>query len=93
MANSTVPDDFESIKARLEEIANAVGDDSISLDDALDLYEEAVSLGMRVSDTIEDNIYVDDRALDALDENTASASEVADAGADLHDEGASGSSD
>lgn len=93
MANSTVPDDFESIKARLEEIANAVGDDSISLDDALDLYEEAVSLGMRVSDTIEDNIYVDDRAIDALDENTASVGETADAGADPHDEGANGSSD
>ena len=56
-------DSFESLKKRLEEIAEAVGDESMALDDALDLYEEAVELGMRVSDVLEDDIEVDEAAL------------------------------
>ena len=48
---------------RLEEIVEAVSDESIPLDDALDLYEEAVELGMRVSDVLEDDIEVDEAAL------------------------------
>ena len=63
MANNDHLQDFEAIKMRLEEIVEAVSDESIPLDDALDLYEEAVELGMRVSDVLEDDIEVDEAAL------------------------------
>ena len=63
MANNDHLQDFEAIKTRLEEILEAVSDESIPLDDALDLYEEAVELGMRVSDVLEDGIEVDEAAL------------------------------
>lgn len=63
MANNDHLQDFEAIKTRLEEIVEAVSDESIPLDDALDLYEEAVELGMRVSDVLEDGIEVDEAAL------------------------------
>ena len=59
MNNEASPSDFESAKVRLEEIADAVGDESLSLDDALDLFEEAVSLGLRVSDYVEEGIVVE----------------------------------
>ena len=49
---------FESVHARLQEIVEAVSDDSLPLDDALDLYEEAVALGLRVSDLLEEGITV-----------------------------------
>ena len=62
MANDHLQD-FEAIKMRLEEIVEAVSDESIPLDDALDLYVEAVELGMRVSDVLEDDIEVDEAAL------------------------------
>lgn len=54
------PHDFEAVKSRLEEIADAVGDESLPLDEALDLFEEAVSLGLKVSDYVEEGIIVDD---------------------------------
>lgn len=47
---------FESVKQRLDEIVDAVGDETISLDDALDLYEEAVKLGMQASTLLEEGI-------------------------------------
>ncbi|MEY8562389.1 exodeoxyribonuclease VII small subunit [Eggerthellaceae bacterium 3-80] len=55
MANETY-DNFESLKARLDEIMEAVADSELSLDDALTLYEEAVSLGLRATDLLEENI-------------------------------------
>ena len=63
MASSDHLQDFAAIKARLDEIVEAVGDDSLPLDDALDLYEEAVELGMRVSDVLEDGIEIDENEL------------------------------
>ena len=45
---------FDDIKSRLDEIVEAVNADDISLDEALDLYEEAVNLGMRASELIEE---------------------------------------
>lgn len=51
--------DFEAVKARLEEIANAVGDENMPLDEALDLFEEAVSLGLKVGDLVEEGISVE----------------------------------
>lgn len=56
MANSSEYDSFEAVKGRLDEIVDAVGDDNLPLDDALALYEEAVSLGLRASDLLEENI-------------------------------------
>lgn len=47
---------FEEVKARLDEIVDAVSDDGLPLDDALALYEEAVGLGLRASDLLEENI-------------------------------------
>lgn len=54
------PQDMASVKARLDEIVEAVGDESISLDDALQYYEEAVKLGMRASELMEAQLVGDD---------------------------------
>ena len=51
--NKVTSQDFGAIKARLEEISQIVANDDIPLDEALDLYEEAVALGMQVSDLLE----------------------------------------
>lgn len=45
--------EFAALRARLEEIAAAVSADDISLDDALDLYEEAAKLGAQATDALE----------------------------------------
>lgn len=47
---------FESVKGRLAEIVDAVSDDNLPLDQALSLYEEAVGLGLRASDLLEEGI-------------------------------------
>ena len=53
---------FEAVKTRLDEIVEAVGDENLPLDDALDLYEEAVALGMRASDLLEVGINLEEDA-------------------------------
>lgn len=65
MTNDAQLNDFEAVKKRLEEIADAVDDESLPLDDALDLFEEAVSLGLKVSDYIEEGIVVEDGSVQA----------------------------
>ena len=52
--------DFASVKTRLAEIADAVDDEALSLDDALDLYEEAVALGLKASDLLETGVVIPD---------------------------------
>ena len=47
---------FEDVKERLDQIVDAVSDDDLALDDALALYEEAVSLGLRASELLEADI-------------------------------------
>ena len=47
---------FESVKGRLTEIVDAVSNDDLPLDQALSLYEEAVGLGLRASDLLEQGI-------------------------------------
>lgn len=47
---------FSEVNDRLKEIADAVADEQMPLDDALDLFEEAVGLGMRASSLLEDNL-------------------------------------
>ena len=65
--------DFESVKVRLAEIAEEVDDETISLDAALDLYEEAVSLGLKASDLLETGIAVPEES--ASEAEPASRSE------------------
>lgn len=64
---------FETVKMRLDEIVDAVNADGISLDDALDLYEEAVKLGMKASTMLEEGISEQD--VDATNE-TDEAGEI-----------------
>ena len=64
MPASDVLDNFEAIKNRLDEILELVGNDDLPLDDALVLYEEAIALGMRVSDAIEEGIVIDEQMLE-----------------------------
>lgn len=56
MAQDEVKGDFASIKGRLDEIVEAVNDDSISLDAALDLYEEAIALGTKATSLLEEGV-------------------------------------
>ena len=58
--NGQQPSEFEVVKARLEEIAQTVDDENLSLDEALDLYEEAVKLGLQASDLLAAGIVVED---------------------------------
>jgi len=62
MSNDQQPLDFKSVKSRIAEIAEEVDDDSLSLDAALDLYEEAVALGLKASDLLEVGITPEDEA-------------------------------
>lgn len=50
------PQTVEALKVRLDEIVEQVNDDALPLDQALDLYEEAVSLGLQVSHLLEQDI-------------------------------------
>lgn len=45
--------DFGAVKQRLEAIAEMVDDPALPLDEALDLFEEAVTLGLKVGDLLE----------------------------------------
>lgn len=55
---------FEGINDRLKQIAENVKDDSLPLDDALDLFEEAVQLGLQASNMLEEGVSADMRAED-----------------------------
>ncbi len=61
-------DTFAGVKTRLSEIVDEVSNDALSLDDALALYEEAVTLGLRASDLLEAGIDAD---ADAEDESAS----------------------
>lgn len=72
---------FEDVKARLDEIVEAVSSDDISLDDALKLYEEAVELGLVASSLLEENLEASNAAYDeeqASDRPAEDASEEED---------------
>lgn len=64
---------FEDVKSRLDQIVDAVSDESLPLDEALALYEEAVGLGLRASDLLEENI----EAQRAADQAEGDAAETA----------------
>lgn len=48
--------DMEAVNERLKQIVKSVSDESLPLEDALSLYEEAVGLGMKASELIESDI-------------------------------------
>lgn len=56
---------FTQIRDRLDEIATQVRGDDMSLDAALDLYDEAVKLGMKATELLE--------TLDASDSDAPSS--------------------
>ena len=68
---------FESVKTRLAEIAEAIDDENMPLDEALDLYEEAVALGLQASDLLETGVVVDDAAAEGAAEATAAETTAA----------------
>lgn len=88
---------FGEVKSRLDEILDAVSDESLPLDDALTLYEEAVSLGLRASDLLEENIeaHEAEQAEAAFDaEPSAAQGEAADeSAAPAQGEGAGGAAE
>ena len=47
---------YEQVNDRLKEIVDLVSDEGIALDDALDLFEEAVKLGVQASSLLEEDI-------------------------------------
>lgn len=53
---SDAPQGFDATMARLEEIADEVSAEGVSLDEALSLYEEAVRLGLAACDVSEADV-------------------------------------
>ena len=51
--------DYEMIESRLKEIERTITTENLDMDESLKLYEEAVDLGMKASQTIENNVLVD----------------------------------
>lgn len=46
---------YDAVRARLDEIVDAVNAEGVTLDEALALYEEAVKLGLRACDLSEED--------------------------------------
>lgn len=55
-AAASVPTSFGTVTGRLSEIAEVMEDETMPLDDALDLLEEAVALGMQASNLLESDM-------------------------------------
>ena len=53
VAQAPIPTSFGTVTDRLSQIAEEMEDESMPLDDALDLLEEAVALGMQASSLLE----------------------------------------
>lgn len=78
---------FEELKSRLDQIVEAVNDKDLPLDQALSLYEEAVGLGLRASDLLEQGIdeasvqeaLASDARAELADDMAQSAASAADA--------------
>lgn len=62
---------FDSLKARLDEIVELVSDDTMPLEDALSLYEEAVGLGLKASNMLEADIALNNAAIDSAEEQAS----------------------
>lgn len=62
---------FTDIKARLEQIITSVKDKEVSLENSLDLFDEAIKLGSRAVDMV-DAVDLDDSELVATDADALS---------------------
>lgn len=65
--------EYQNIETRLKEIEEKITSDDMDMDESLNLYEEAVNLGMKASQTIENNVLVND-----YDENNQEEQENSD---------------
>ncbi len=75
---------FVEVKSRLNEIADEVSRDDITLDDALALYEEAVKLGLEACNLSENDIFPDEiEGVEAEMDETGSADPQGDSRADV----------
>jgi len=84
MANKE--ESYVQIKARLDEIVEQVKDESLPLDDALSLYEEAIALGSQISSLIEEGIDPASPQAEAADSSEPAGTDVsADDSADSAD--------
>lgn len=88
-------DTFEQVNDRLKEIVSQVEDEDMPLDDALDLFEEAVKLGMQASSLLEEDIAARNAAEEAAEGATADQLEqgAADTPASVIPEGAAEQAD
>lgn len=75
---SDQPTTYAQVNERLKEIVEQVSDDDMPLDDALGLFEEAVKLGMRASDMLEQDIEQREEADDASEDDTTAEQTVDD---------------
>lgn len=67
---------FISVNERLGEIVQAVENKDLPLEEVLDLYEEAVSLGMEASALLEENLSESEVENDTLLENSDNSEEA-----------------
>ncbi len=75
---------FVEVKSRLNEIADEVSRDDITLDDALALYEEAVKLGLEACNLSENDIFPDEiEGVEAEMNETGNADPQGDSQADV----------
>jgi len=72
---------FGQINDRLKEIIDQVSDETIPLDNALDLFEEAVKLGVQASSLLEEDIVSRDATAEADAVDAASPTDAASADA------------
>lgn len=72
---NTSMDSYREVKERLDQIVDAVSADDLPLDDALALYEEAVKLGLRASDLIEQDTEAHDLEEEAAEEGAPGSAE------------------
>ncbi len=74
-APTAIPTSFGTVTDRLSEIAEIMEDETMPLDDALDLLEEAVALGMQASSLLESDMNERDaeEAEEADEEDTEGA--------------------
>ena len=68
---------FDQVKTRLDEIVDAVGSEEMPLDEALSLYEEAVGLGLRASELLEEDIEARNELDDVQDGGAEAEAEAA----------------
>lgn len=76
MIDQDTPASFDSIKERLDAIADEVSREDLSLDDALALYEEAVGLGIRACDASEADLKLDEPDINEVTDVTGDGDNV-----------------